>query len=396
MRRALIVNGVDGPSPATPQVLARYGFAAPLRATNLDAGLSQLAREQVDLAILPLHDASVTQFAALERESRRAPQLLLIGTAPTADPQLILRAMRAGVHEFLTAPLQAPELAGAVDRLLRRRQAEGQHGKVIPVYSAKGGVGTTTVAVNLAHALARRFGERKVVLADLVADGGDVRLMLNLEPVYDILDAVQKLDRMDAQLIASLVTPGPDGLLVLPGTDNFEHNVHLDGGATELLLSHLRATYPVVILDCEHHLSERTLAAFDAADQVVLVTQLSVAALRSARRSLSLLHRLGYPDEKFCVVVNRHQTDDVLALRDAAEALGRPVYWSIPNDYRTSQLALNKGMPVATVAAESKVAGGYKHLATKFGGDDAAAHRNGSSSNGASRLRNLLGLTRKG
>lgn len=396
MRRALIVDGVDGAGSASSTVLARYGFSMPLRAAGLDAALAQLAREPLDLAVLPLQDATPAQFAALERESRRMPQLMLIGTAPSADPQLILRAMRSGVHEFLTAPLQAPELSGAIDRLLRRRQAEGQQGKVIPVFSAKGGVGTTTVAVNLAHALARRYGQGKVVLADLVADGGDVRVMLNLDPVYDILDAVQKLERLDAQLIASLLTPGPDGLLVLPGPDSLEPSVQLDGGATEVLLAHLRSAYPVTVLDCEHQLSERTLAAFNAAEQVILVTQLSVAALRSARRSLAQVQRLGYPAEKFCIVVNRHQSDDVLALRDAAEALGRPVYWSIPNDYRSALLALNRGLPVAMVAAESKVAGGYSHLSAKFGGDEGPAHTNGASSSGASRLRNLLGLSRKG
>lgn len=396
MRRALIVDGVDGPSPTAPSVLARYGFAAPVRVPNLDAALGLLSRDELDLAVLPLQDASPAQFATLERESRRAPQLLIIGTAPAADPQLILRAIRSGVNEFLTAPLQAAELAGAIDRLLRRRQAEGQAGRVVAVYSAKGGIGTSTVALNLAHALAKRHGERRVVLVDLVADGGDLGVMLNLQPIYDVLDAVGKLDRMDPPLLASLLTPGPDGMLVLPASDSFERDERLDGGATELLLGHLRASYPNVVLDCEHHLSERTLAAFDAADQVVLVTQLTVPALRSARRSLALARRLGYPDEKFCIVVNRFQSDDVLALRDAAEALGRPVYWSLPNDYRTSVLAQNKGIPLLAAAGESKLAATYAHLATKFSGEESPVHLNGSSAKGASRLRHLFGLNRKG
>lgn len=396
MRKLLIVDGVEGAGAAASTVLARYGFGVPKHAPSLDAALALLAREQVDLAILPLQDASPGQFTALEREARRTPLLLLIGTAPSADPQLILRTMRAGVHEFLTAPVQPGELGAAVDRLLRRRQAEGQQGSVIPVFSAKGGVGTTTVAVNLAHALAHRYGPRRVVLGDLVVEGGDVRVMLNMNPIYDILDTVQKLDRLDAQLIASLVTPGPDGLLVLPGAETVDPTMQLDGTATEILLGHLRASHAAVVLDCEHHLSERTLAAFNAADQVVFVTQLSVAALRSARRSLMLLQRLGYPAEKFCIVINRHQADEVLALRDAAEALGRPVWCSIANDYRTSLLAQNKGLPVAMVAGESRLASGYAHLAATFGGDDAPAHHNGNGVSGPSRLRSLLGLTRKG
>src|SRR5690606_14323465 len=113
-----------------------------------------LRAEHFDLLIVPLLDMDAVQLGSIDREARRGRAQFVIGTAPKPDPDLILRAMRSGIHEFVLLPPDANEFATAVGRLMRRQQGEAQRGSVFAVYSGKGGLGNTTAAVNLAHALA--------------------------------------------------------------------------------------------------------------------------------------------------------------------------------------------------------------------------------------------------
>jgi len=186
-----------------------------------------------------------------------------------------------------------------------------------------------------------------VALADFVMGGGDVRVLLNLKPAYDVGDLAVKMDRVDEELLFSVLSTTTGGVWVLPASENEEVSDLLDATAAASILNHLRAHFSVVV-DCEHHMSDRTLAAFDAADRIVFVTQLIVPALRSTKRSLELCERLGYPDSKLFVVVNRHHSGDVLSLNDAKDVLGREVFWTIPNDYRAFADALTRGRPVTS------------------------------------------------
>jgi pilus assembly protein CpaE len=305
--------------------------------------------------------------------------------------------MRAGVHEFLVSPPPPEELAGAVERLTRRTFGDKRKGELVAVYSAKGGIGTTTIAVNIAHAFALTRPDARVALADLVVSGGDVRVLLNLKPSYDLTHLVAKGKQVDAELLNSILSPVPGGVWALPTSEDPEPDEVFDAATIGSILELLRANFAVTAVDCEHHLSERAITALDAADRILLVTQISVASLRSTQRTLSLFRRLGYPDNKVCIVVNRYQSGDVLPLRDAEELLQRPVYWQLPNDYRLAAAALTKGVPVAVEDPNSKLARSYRDLAVKLGG--AAAERAGYAAAGeqrsSSRLRSFLGIERK-
>jgi pilus assembly protein CpaE len=378
-------------------VLARFGFAEISHTTGLARALEEVARGGCDLLIIPVEVALREDAAGLERAIRAAKDTFVIGTAASADPELILRAMRTGVHEFLVSPPDANELGAAVDRLLRRHPTEAQRGKVFAVYSGKGGMGTTTVAVNLAHALARGHTHARVVLADLVVASGDVRVFLNLSPPYDLSSMVEKLDRMDADLLSSLLTQWGDGVWVLPGAENPELDEVLDASVTNAIIEHMRGNFAFTVLDCEHHLNERTLAALDAADRILLVTQLTIAALRNTQRSLALCRRLGYEQEKLCVVINRHESGEMLSPSDAAELLKHEVYWKLPNDYRVAAGAPTRGVPVATFDSGSKLSASFAQLAAKLGGGSrGAAARNGAHGAGRPGLRRLLGLGKRG
>jgi pilus assembly protein CpaE len=367
-RRALIAGSATGPGDSINSVLARFGFAPTTVVPDRDSALARMREEHYDLVIIPLQDVDAVELLALEREIRKDPDVSVIGTAPAPDANLILRAMRAGVHEFLVSPPPAEELAGSVERLMRRRVADTKKGELIAIYSGKGGIGTTTIAVNLAHALASARTDSRVALVDLVVAGGDVRVFLNIKPPYDLSHLVAKGKQVDGELLNSILTPVPGGVWALPTSENPEPEELFDGATIGSILDLLRANFAVTVADCEHHLSERTLTALDAADRILLVTDISVASLRSMQRTLGLCKRLGYPDNKLCVVVNRYQSADVLPLKDAEHLLQRSIYWQLPNDYRLAAAALTKGVPVAVEDPGSKLARSYHDLAVKLVG----------------------------
>jgi pilus assembly protein CpaE len=284
----LIVAGAAGPHEAAANILGRFGLNDIEDSPNVDQAIEALRRVHYDLIILPLQDITQLQLAALDREIRRGRFTFIIGTAPKSDPDLILRAMRAGIHEFLVYPPDPTELAAAVDRLMRRNPSDGKRGEVYAVFNSKGGLGTTTIAVNLAAAFARNNPQARVALVDLVVEGGDVRVFLNLRPAYHLGDLIEKLDRVDADLLYSLLTPREGGVWVLPGPDSPEFDDLLDSQTITTMIEHLRSHFAFTVLDCEHHMSERTVSALDLADRILLVTQLTVPALRSVQRSLSL------------------------------------------------------------------------------------------------------------
>jgi pilus assembly protein CpaE len=394
-REALLVARAAGPEEQAGEVLARFGFTKIHHSETVAQAIEQLRQKHVDLVVLPLDGVADLQLATLEREIRRERYTAVIGTAPKQEPEVMLRAMRAGIQEFLVSPPDPKDLAAAVDRLMRRTQAAAENGDVIAVYSAKGGLGVSSVATNLAYGFAKNHPGARTSLADLVVGAGDVRVLLNLNPAYDLGDLVAKIDRVDAELLNSLLTPTNGGVWVLPAPDQPEADDQVDANTVGMVIQHLRHNFAFTVLDCEHYLNERTLSALDAADRLVLVTHLSVAALRSTQRTINLCRRLGYPNEKLCVVVNRWQSGEVLSPSDAEDVLKAEIFFKLPNDYRVASGALTNGKPVAEFEPTSKLANAYTQLAAKLGGaqikSNGAVHQNGT---GGSRLKQLFARKR--
>jgi pilus assembly protein CpaE len=396
-RKALIAGSAAGQTTDVDSVLARFGFGPAVQVPDRDKALARIREDKFDLVIFPLQDIDPMELLALEREIRKDPALSVIATGPSTDANLLLRAMRAGVHEFLIAPPPTEELSAAVERLMRRMSQDTARGELIAVYSGKGGLGTTSIAVNLAQAFAATRPQARVALADLVVAGGDVRVFLNLKPAYDLSHLVAKGKEVDAELLNSILSPVGDGVWALPTSENPEPEEMFDAAAIGSILELLRANFPMTVVDCEHHLSERTVTALDAADRILLVTELSVASLRSMQRTLGLCRRLGYAENKLCVIVNRYQSADVLPLKDAEELLKWPIFWHLPNDYRLSSAALTKGVPVAVEDPGSKLARSYRDLAVKLGGAAAAkaAEARSSDRRGASVIKSWFGIERR-
>jgi len=395
-RTVLVVGTADSPESISTGVLQQHAFTEVTRVDTVADAAARLRRTSFDLVILPIDGATSDDLSVIEHDIRPSAPFI-IGTAANATQELILGALRAGIPEFVPAPVQAEELDVAVRRLLRRMEPDARlRGMLLAVYSGKGGLGTTSVAVNLATAIAKEHPEAQVALVDFVVVGGDIRVMLDLKPTYDIGDLVMKVDRIDGDLLSSLMTTGPAGMRILPSSDRPEVQDLIDGAATSTILAQLRAHFHYVVLDLEHYLGERTIGALDMADRIMLVTQLSVPALRSTQRTLDLFNRLGYPPTKVHVVVNRSNAESALTIGDAETVLGRRIAAKLPNDFSACAEATTKGVPVLEHAPGSSLADSFRQLAVTL--PDPTAPTAAVSANGAggsaTRKRRLFRLGR--
>lgn len=382
-RLALVVSEPGAGDQTLEQVLQRHGYSRIVHSPTMTQALVTLEQQPVDMLVLPIEGVDEAQLAIIDRLNRRERQMGVIATGETTDPALMLRAMRAGIQEFLVRPIVAADLTAALERLTRRTAGVVSNGQVYAVFGSKGGVGTSTVSVNLAHALMETHPQSRVAVADFALPGGDIRLLLNVRPAYDLGDIAGKIDRLDADLLHSIMVPSSDRLWVLAAPERPEADEEVDAGVSAAVVRQMRTAFNYSVLDCEHRLNDRTLAALDAADRIVLLTELKVAALRAAQRMLGVFRRLGYPNEKLGVVVNRYQSEDVVSPGEAAEVLKTDIFFRLPNDYPTCSRAATDGVPVGVHAPQSKLAASYRQLALRLSGGAEQDQRAHASTNGS-------------
>lgn len=289
-------------------------------------------------------EASFRLVHALDQGGTR---VVVVGARKDAD--LILRAMREGAKEFVVA--SEPDALAAALRAQVRTAPGAAAGQVIAVLGAKGGVGGTTLATNLAGALHAR-GER-ACLVDLDLEMGDVLSFLDLSGGSTLSDLLGNMHRLDPKLVETSVLAHPSGVRVLSQTQRVEDADQVTTERLGALLHLLRQHFAAVVLDGLRSFDERTLAALDAADRILLLLTQEVPAVRDAARCLALFRRLGLAG-KVSVVVNRFQSAQIDAAV-IAETLGVPVAARLSNDYRSVTRAMNGGVLLADVAPRAAV-----------------------------------------
>ncbi len=285
------------------------------------------------------------QADLLERLRRTVPRGMVVALSASKEPELILEAMRLGVREFLAEPVPMAAFNDALLRLARQASHSGQpSGRLLGLMGVKGGVGTSQCALNLAWSLSRDPAMR-VALVDLDLAAGDLALLLDVEPSRDASDVSANFDRLDAVLTESLLTQVSPGfsLLAAPADPVTAEDIRAEHVGRAL--DHLCDTHQLVIADLPSRLDEVCLMALDRSDAVLLVVEPTVVGLKGARRFLTLSERLGHPEHKVHVVINRHGARGCLPKAEVTRALGRPVLAYLPNDSRVLMEAANSGCP---------------------------------------------------
>jgi pilus assembly protein CpaE len=302
-----------------------------------------------DIVIVDTRGDATWAMSTIERVRAASPSAGIFAVAMAADPDLILQSMRAGANEFFTWPLADEPVHSAVRRTAARREsAQGARppATTLVFFGAKGGAGTTTLAVNCGVELAR-LSKRSVIIVDLKPGLGEVGLFLGVRPRFSVLDAIDNLHRLDREFLKELVAKHKSGLDILAGSDQFDRPGAADGGAIEELLRLLTRQYDYIVVDGGSQINSCTVSALYSADQLFLVANPDVPSVRNAQRLLDRVRQLGACGERVRLLLNRAAEPFPIPPKQIEGALGHPIHHTFPSDYKTVSTALNSGVPLA-------------------------------------------------
>ncbi len=301
-------------------------------------------------AIVSVRPDTPQRFGLIHNISAAGGVVIVVSEAK--DPELILRSMRAGAREFVLES-DHEELRLAVRTHAKVTFGTGEIGQVITIFGAKGGVGATAIATNLAGAMQRR--SLRVCLVDLDLYLGDVLAFLDIPGSYSITDVLANMSRLDRDLLASSVTKHRSGINVLAQSSKVEEAEQIKGPEIAALLEFLRRNYDFVIVDGVRGFDEISLAALDGSQHVFMTLTQDVPAVRNGQRCLELFGRLQYDQNRIKLLLNRYQKASKITIEVVGETLGQPLTHTISNDFLLLIDAINRGVLLTEVAPRAKI-----------------------------------------
>jgi pilus assembly protein CpaE len=279
-------------------------------------------------------------------------KIAILALSSTAEPDLLLRAMRAGYSEFLAKPFDADEFADTLARLDHRWSASigraPNWGKILSFFGAKGGVGITTLAVHLAMYLVRGFGKR-VLLVDNHPQLGHVSLYLGMDGSnHHFYDLVQNVSRLDQELLRGFIATHSSGLDVLSSPDVYGGVWKTDTDSVERTLEFLSTQYDFVLLDCEASFDDINLAVIALSNWIYLIATPEIGAIRDLSRYVDGLIQNEQATKKLQVVINRYSSHEAVTIEQIEKAVHLPIAFKVANNYSQLVQSINTGEPVAS------------------------------------------------
>ena len=349
-----------------------------------------VAQTNPDIGMVALDADPAKALALVSRLNETSPACAVLVVSSSNDGQLILQAMRAGAKEFLTQPVHIEDLLGALGRISERHFAPGETrprgSQVIAIAGASGGVGTTSLSVNLGCILAREE-RNSVALVDLDLCLGDADVFLDTIPDYTLVDVAQNVTRLDFTLLKRSLTKHSSGLYLLPRPVQLEDTKLVGAEDLQRVIGLLKATFTHVVLDLSKGYTAIDLMAMEMANSVLLVTQLDLPCLRNVVRLMMSFGEMNGLADKVKIIVNRVGLESgQITLKKAEETIGREIFWQLPNDYRMMIDARNNGVPLIEQAPKGAVTHSIIALAEALAGDVPAAAGNPAVKKAAGRF----------
>jgi len=318
-----------------------------------------VAQTKPDIGLVAIDSDPDKALALVTRLSESSPDCSVLVVSSSGDGNLILQAMRAGAKEFLTQPVRIEDLLAALGRISERRfgggKSQSRGSMVVAVAGAIGGVGTTSIAVNVGCVLARD-PKNTVALVHLDLCLGDADVFLDMIPDYTLVDVAQNVTRLDFTLLKRSLTKHSSGLFLLPRPVQLEDIALITPEDLQRVIGLLKATFTHLVLDLSKSYSPIDLMALEMAQHILLVTQLDLPCLRNVVRLMMSFGEMEGMAEKVKIVVNRTGLESgQITLKKAQDTIGKEVFWQLPNDYRTMIEVRNNGVPLIEQAPKAPI-----------------------------------------
>ncbi len=396
--RVLIVDDI----PETRDHLTKLlGFESDIEVVGAAASGAQALQLAAQLSpgviLMDINMPDMDGITATERLSAEVPDAAVVMMSVQGEADYLRRSMLAGAREFLVKPFSSDELTASIRQVYSREvekqnrraaapvmasgsngtaaggQGGDKEGQIVAIFSPKGGVGRTTIAVNMAIAAATELGQ-SVVLVDASFQFGDVGVLLNLNPKNkSIADLVPELEAGEPESLDTFVINHSAGVRVLLAPPSPEMAELITPTVVKRVLEALRREHDLVIVDCTSWFNETTLAILDAADSVLTVLSLEITSIKNMRLFLEVAEQLGYEQNKVKLVLNRADSSLGIRVTDVENSIGRKVDHTIVSDGRSVVYALNRGVPFFLSNREAQVSQDILRLATAVVGERGSA-----------------------
>lgn len=320
----------------------------------------------IDVSMVLFNGDEDKSLAYLQSRASQTPRPALFGLLKERSPGLMKRVIRAGADELLFLPLDPGDLTRALLKVSESRIRLARHdgGTVISLTSLVGGVGVSSIAANLALALRYQL-DKRVALLDLDLQNGALAVLLNLEPEFTIMPLCRLEKKLDSIQLEAALTKHSSGLYLLAAPKRIEEGELVSDNTVGAVIDFMRVMFDFVIVDCGHHVDEKSVAAWERSNSLIYVLNQSVTSVRSAWRFIDLFERLSLAVEPH-YALNRFQPNHSITQKQLESTLGRPMYLNIPRDDKSMELAELRGKDLWQVAAASPLVKCFEAFACRI------------------------------
>ncbi len=324
-----------------------------------------------DILIIEIGDEPKAAFQLVQELKAAGINRDVFYTSSNKDPEILIEAIRTGIKGFFPQPINKDQVRNAMMEIMREKEdKEGVHqGEIITVFGSKGGVGTTTVAANLAVSLATTENSPTVALIDMKPIFGEISMLLNVDTHFSWIDVTNNISRLDTTYLMSVLTKHSTGVYVLPSpvelSDDHANNPHPHALATLMRL--MQTIFDFIIVDNGQSFDDTSREIMKTSGAVLLVSELSLPCIINVKRLLDTFKRCGFPeDEKIGIVLNRYEKNSEISIKEAGKSINKKIMFSIPNEYAIAINAINQGKPFCEWPHVTEISKKYKELANIF------------------------------
>jgi len=361
-----IIYGTGTAYPPLPELLKKLPQVNVVDQSENEAEFLKQSAETPPDSVVVYLDGLPTLPEWIEELTHKFPQVQVLVCSERLELDFMMRAMQLGVREIIPLPLSQETVEAAIRRVLlaKKRRTAPTKSTVVVITGHKGGVGTTTIAINLAVALSECQAER-CALVDLGRPFPDIGNFLDHDTSYDLGDVIHNLCDLDHSFCKKILQPYGNNLEILHGISDFKDQDSLHLASVDKIFTVLQGLYKYIVVDLGHLFDELFFQVFREADLVLMLTELNVPNFRNLRKLWTVLREWDPRRQKVKIVVNRHSKGNDLGMKELEKILGAPPFAVLPNEYPPLIAAINQGVPLAKVAPRSKLYAGLKELARK-------------------------------